>query len=141
LALMREIFPRGVCDYTKPGVGQQHSIPWMSYADGPGGKPLGPAPQSASFGPAVTVNFPPVAAPRTCPAERKLKLRIRTRRGTRVRSIAIYVDGRNTGLMTPKTLSLSEGAHKITLIKDKVAKTISVEIAAGKMASTSRTFE
>ena len=36
----------GVCDYTKPAVGQQHSIPWMTYEDGPGGKPLGPAPQS-----------------------------------------------------------------------------------------------
>ena len=47
LATLRETFPRGVCDYTKPAVGQQHSVPWMTYKDGPGGKPLGPAPESA----------------------------------------------------------------------------------------------
>lgn len=54
----------------------------------------------------------------------------------------IYVDGRNTGMMTPKTLSLPEGSHKITLLspKDRIAKTIAVEIEAGKSASLSRTF-
>ena len=51
LAKLREIFPNGVCDYTKSAVGQQHSIPWMTYAAGPGGKPLGPAPRSVPFGP------------------------------------------------------------------------------------------
>jgi len=29
-----------VCDYSKPGYGQQPTIPWMGYAAGPGGKPL-----------------------------------------------------------------------------------------------------
>ncbi len=54
----------------------------------------------------------------------------------------IYVDGRNTGMMTPKTLSLSEGSHKITLLspKDRIAKTITVDIEAGKSANLSRTF-
>jgi hypothetical protein len=42
-AQLQTIFPRGVCDYSKPGVGQQLTIPWLSYASGPGGKPL-PAP-------------------------------------------------------------------------------------------------
>jgi len=57
-------------------------------------------------------------------------------------STLIYVDGRNTGMMTPKTLSLSEGSHKITLLspKDRIAKTIAVEIEAGKSASLSKNF-
>jgi hypothetical protein len=45
-AQLQKAFPSGVCDYTKPGVEQQPSIPWISFADGPGGKPLGPAPRS-----------------------------------------------------------------------------------------------
>ena len=53
LATLRATFPNGVCDYTKPAVGQQHSIPWMTYEDGPGGKPLGPAPRSVAVLPAV----------------------------------------------------------------------------------------
>lgn len=41
---MQQIFPEGVCDWSKPGVGQQSTIPWMTYIDGPGGAPLPPAP-------------------------------------------------------------------------------------------------
>jgi hypothetical protein len=37
---LKVIFPAGVCDYTKPGVGEQMTIPWMGYAGGPGGAPL-----------------------------------------------------------------------------------------------------
>jgi hypothetical protein len=46
-AQLQQTFPTGVCDYSKPGVGQQPTIPWMSYSAGPGGKPLGAAPVSA----------------------------------------------------------------------------------------------
>jgi hypothetical protein len=46
-AKLKGAFPGGVCDYTKPGVEQQPSIPWMTFAGGPGGRPLGPAPRSA----------------------------------------------------------------------------------------------
>ena len=41
--------PTGVCDYRKPGVAQQPSVPWMTFADGPGGQPLGTAPESVPF--------------------------------------------------------------------------------------------
>jgi hypothetical protein len=44
---LQAVFTNGVCDYAKPGVGQQPSIPWMSFQDGPGGVPLGPAPRSS----------------------------------------------------------------------------------------------
>lgn len=43
-AKLKAIFPTGVCDYTKPGVEQQPTIPWVTYADGPGGQPLPAAP-------------------------------------------------------------------------------------------------
>jgi hypothetical protein len=41
-------FPSGVCDWSRPGVQQQPSVPWITYSDGPGGRPLGPAPTSRS---------------------------------------------------------------------------------------------
>jgi hypothetical protein len=36
-ARLQKAFPDGVCDYSKPAVGQRPSIPWMSFAGGPGG--------------------------------------------------------------------------------------------------------
>jgi hypothetical protein len=45
---MERAFPSGVCDFTKPGVGVQPTVPWLSYASGPGGQPLGPPPASRS---------------------------------------------------------------------------------------------
>ncbi len=39
-------FPLGVCDFGKPGVDQQHTVPWQTYADGPGlGRPIGSPPR------------------------------------------------------------------------------------------------
>jgi hypothetical protein len=48
---LKKIFPEGVCDWSKPGVGQQPSIPWQTYqsADGSviyGGTQLGAPPAS-----------------------------------------------------------------------------------------------
>jgi hypothetical protein len=53
---LQQLFPTGVCDYTKPGVEQRPTIPWMTYQDSSGGviyggRPLGPAPVSVPFGP------------------------------------------------------------------------------------------
>lgn len=39
-------FPDGVCDFSKPGVGFQPNVTWLSYGAGPGGLPLPPAPTS-----------------------------------------------------------------------------------------------
>jgi hypothetical protein len=43
---LRATFPHGVCDYSKPGVERVPSVAWLTYAHGPGGRPLGPAPAS-----------------------------------------------------------------------------------------------
>jgi hypothetical protein len=42
------VFPRGVCDWSKPSVGHQRALPWMSF-DRVGGRPLGNAPTSVPF--------------------------------------------------------------------------------------------
>ena len=46
-ARLQAAFPTGVCDWSKPSIGQQPSLPWVSFAGGPGGEPLGDTPQSA----------------------------------------------------------------------------------------------
>jgi hypothetical protein len=50
-AAMQQTFPGGVCDFSKPGVDQQGTIPWQTYQDANGdviygGTPLGPVPES-----------------------------------------------------------------------------------------------
>jgi hypothetical protein len=45
-ARLQAAFPGGVCDWSKPGVGVAEPVEWLSFADGPGGKPLGPPPAS-----------------------------------------------------------------------------------------------
>jgi hypothetical protein len=39
-------FPNGVCNWGKPGLEQRPNIPWLDYAGGPGGRPLGLPPRS-----------------------------------------------------------------------------------------------
>jgi Tannase-like family of unknown function (DUF6351) len=46
LGRLNAVFPDGVCDWTKPGVGQQEPVSPQSFKAGPGGQPLPPAPVS-----------------------------------------------------------------------------------------------
>jgi hypothetical protein len=53
-AQLQAAFPTGVCDWSKPGIGQQDTIPWMTYQDRSGkviygGRPLGPAPKRSGL--------------------------------------------------------------------------------------------
>ena len=55
-AQLQATFPDGVCDFSKPGVDQQDTIPWQTYQrrNGDviyGGKPLGPAPKAKRLRP------------------------------------------------------------------------------------------
>lgn len=43
---LQAALPTGVCDYSRPAVGQVTPAPWQTFADGPGGRPLGPPPVS-----------------------------------------------------------------------------------------------
>ena len=45
-ARLQTVFSTGVCDWSKPGVGQQTAISPLSFAAGPGGQPLAAAPVS-----------------------------------------------------------------------------------------------
>jgi Tannase-like family of unknown function (DUF6351) len=52
-AALQQAFPGGVCDYSKPGVDQQKTIPWQTYQTAKGkviygGKPMGAPPRSHS---------------------------------------------------------------------------------------------
>jgi len=53
-AQLQKAFPAGVCDFSKPGVDQQPTIPWLTYQDARGrviygGQPLGNPPVSKEF--------------------------------------------------------------------------------------------
>ena len=55
-AQLQSNFPSGVCDFSKPGVAQQRTIPWQTYQDAQGnviygGAPLGSAPTSHPISP------------------------------------------------------------------------------------------
>ncbi|MES2883834.1 MAG: DUF6351 family protein [Pseudomonadota bacterium] len=39
-ARLKGLFPAGVCDFSKPAVGQEPSLPWLDYRGGVGGQPL-----------------------------------------------------------------------------------------------------
>jgi hypothetical protein len=43
---LQQAFPDGVCDWTKPPVGFQPSVPWLTFEGGPGGQPVPPPPES-----------------------------------------------------------------------------------------------
>jgi hypothetical protein len=45
-AHLQSAFPDGVCDWSATPVGFQPSVPWLTFAGGPGGEPVGPAPES-----------------------------------------------------------------------------------------------
>jgi len=45
-ARLEAVFPGGVCDWSKPGIGQQPPVSPLDFAQGPGGVPLPPAPVS-----------------------------------------------------------------------------------------------
>jgi hypothetical protein len=54
---LQQAFPNGVCDFSKPGVSQQRTVPWQTYQANPsggsviyGGRPLGHAPAHSGEG-------------------------------------------------------------------------------------------
>jgi hypothetical protein len=68
LEQLKGAFPEGVCDYTKPGVDRTPTVPWLSYAAGPGGQALGNPPASKAVGTAACIK----GSSRTVPISRKV---------------------------------------------------------------------
>jgi hypothetical protein len=52
-AQIEQAFPTGVCDWSKPGVDEQDTIPWQTYHDQIGGRGLGVPPASRPIGAAA----------------------------------------------------------------------------------------
>jgi hypothetical protein len=51
-ATLQATFPAGVCDYSQPGVAQQGpKARWLTFANGPGGTPLGDSPVPQPYRP------------------------------------------------------------------------------------------
>jgi hypothetical protein len=46
---LKAVFPDGVCDFTKPGVGQQPAVGPLDFSAGPGGVPFADPPQQQPF--------------------------------------------------------------------------------------------
>jgi hypothetical protein len=51
---LQKTFPKGVCNFSKPGVDQRPTVPWLTYQNAKGhviygGKPLGSPPRSREF--------------------------------------------------------------------------------------------
>jgi hypothetical protein len=63
-ATLQATFPQGVCDWSRPSVGDQRALPWMTFAT-VGGQPLGPAPVSVPFGPQGSTAVPGAGLPTT----------------------------------------------------------------------------
>jgi hypothetical protein len=63
---LKAAFPTGVCDYSKPGIGQRPPVgTYLDFADGPGGEPLRAEPASravAGAGPGRSGSGPGAAA-------------------------------------------------------------------------------
>ncbi len=49
LARLAAAFPSGVCDWSKPGVGQTPEWQFTNFNAGPSGVPIGPEPGSVAF--------------------------------------------------------------------------------------------
>ncbi|MBV9039596.1 MAG: hypothetical protein JOZ68_01220 [Acidimicrobiia bacterium] len=67
-ASLEKTFPVGVCDYSKPGVDQQPTVPWLTYQNAHGGvvyggTPMGPAPVSTPLAPSAFVSAASLARP------------------------------------------------------------------------------
>ncbi|HEX8645452.1 MAG TPA: DUF6351 family protein [Thermoleophilaceae bacterium] len=78
-AELEKAFPKGVCDYSKPGVDRVPTVPWLTYRDGPGGRPLGEPPLSKA---SACLK----GSSRTVAISRKLL-------GERVRSVRVSANG------------------------------------------------
>jgi hypothetical protein len=48
MSRLAAVFPQGVCDWTKPGVGQQAPVGGLTFRGGAGGQPMAAMPVSTN---------------------------------------------------------------------------------------------
>ena len=108
-ATLEKTFPSGVCDYSKPGVDRVPTVPWLTYADGPGGRPLGAAPRSEPVSAVATATAAPslgLPSARRCVSRRRFRIRLRAPRGERLGSVRVYVNGRRVRSLSGRRLGM-----------------------------------
>ena len=122
-AALERAFPNGVCDYSKPGVDRTPTVPWLTYRDGPGGRPLGRAPASRAV---ACVR----GSSRTVAISRKL-------RGERVRSTRVSANGpvrlRRRGSKLYAVVDIRRLKGKTLVLR------ISRRLASGRLVKTRHT--
>jgi hypothetical protein len=122
-AELQKAFPKGVCDYSKPGVDRTPTVPWLSYRDGPGGKPLGDPPASKAV---ACIK----GSSRTVAVSRKV-------RGERVRSTRVSANGpvrlRRRGSRLYAVVDIRKLEGRTMVLR------ISRRLASGKLVKTRHT--
>ena len=129
-AKLQGAFPKGVCDYSKPGVDRVPTEEWLSYKGGPGGKPLGTPPRSKS-----------------CIDRRKFTFRIHQPKRGRVVSVVAYVNGkrvktvrgRRVTRLTLKRLPRRTFTVRIVATTNRGSRTVSKRRYSGCKKSRPRT--
>ena len=128
-AQLEKTFPSGICDWSKPGVDRVPTAPWLSYAAGPGGKPLGKVPASR---PVASAGAPGCikGSSRTVPISRRV-------RGERVRSTKVNANGpvklRRRGRRLYATVDIRKLRGKTMVLR------ISRRTVSGKLVKTKHT--
>jgi hypothetical protein len=130
---LQATFPTGVCDYSKPGRGQQPTVPWLTYKHGPGGEPLGAPPASRAFTAHIRL-----ASPKRCVRTGRLRLRLKPSRGLRLRSARVFVNGKRARILSgprlTKAIGLRVGTHRLIRVR-----VVAVTVARGRVTAT-RTY-
>jgi hypothetical protein len=129
-AKLKQTYPKGVCDYSKPGPGRTPTVPWLSYEDGAGGKPLGAAPRSQG-----------------CVDRRKFSFAIHQPKRGRVVSVVAYVNGkrvkrvrgRRVTRMTLKKLPQGRFTVRIVATTSRGSRTVSTRRYSGCKKGKPRT--
>ncbi|MDQ3933218.1 MAG: DUF6351 family protein [Actinomycetota bacterium] len=127
-AALLDAYPNGVCDYSEPGVDRVPTVPWLTYREGPGGKPLGAPPASKPVGASAAGCIK--GSSRTVPISRKI-------RGERVKSTRVNANG-------PVKLRAKRGRlFAVVDIRRLRGKTMSLRITrrtfSGKLVKTKHT--
>ena len=125
-AALQEAFPQGVCDYSEPGVDRVPTVPWLTYRDGPGGKPLGAPPRSVKATSTACIK----GKTRLVAISRKL-------RGQRVRSVRANANGKTKLVRRGKRLYAQVDLRKLRG-KTMVLR-LSRRLANGKLVKTKHT--
>ena len=129
LAELQKAFPTGVCDWSKPGIDQQPTVPWQTYQNAQGqaiygGTPLGPPPVSIPFGPTTPTG-------KGCTSLRAFRIRLGPPNGL-LKDAVVRVDGRRIRVIARKGKRPTAVIDLRGLRRGKVTVTITGRTRAGR---------